>query len=459
MSSPAGSRPAEKLSEIERRTMLKISWRLLPLIILIYFVAYIDRTNIGFAALSMNRDLGLSSAVFGWGAGIFFLGYFLFEVPSNLMLNRMGARVWICRIMLTWGLVSGATAFAAGPTSFVVLRFLLGAAEAGFFPGIILYFTFWYPAAYRARVISLFYIASPLANAASASASATILKLNGAWGIAGWKWIFLVESIPAVVLAFVVLGSMTDRPAAAGWLEDDEKQWLEDKLADERAAIARKARIGLLRALLDPRTLVLAAIYFCLTISSYGIVFFLPQIVKRFGFSDLKTGFVISIPYVLGTVGMVILGFSSDRMKERRGHLIVAALAAAGGLAGVAFFSNPLWAMAAMALATVGLWGSRPVFWPLPSAFLLGSSAAAGIGFINGLGNLGGFAGPYVVGLIKDATGSFSWAIYFLAGSSLLAAAITFLFVRFDDAKTAGAAVPEALTSPSAPPDSAGALR
>jgi len=435
--------------------MLKISRRLLPLVIVIYFVAYIDRTNIGFAALSMNRDLGLSTAVFGWGAGIFFLGYFLFEVPSNLMLDRMGARVWICRIMLTWGVVSGVTAFAAGPASFVALRFLLGAAEAGFFPGIILYFTFWYPAAYRARVISLFYIASPMANAASAAASASILKLDGVLGIAGWKWIFIIEAIPAILLAFVVLRFMTDRPAAAGWLQEDEKQWLEAKLEAERAAVARKGRLKLLAALTDPRTLVLAAIYFCLTISSYGIVFFLPQIAKRFGFSDLKTGFAISATYVLGTVGMVVLGFSSDRMKERRGHLMVAALAAAGGLLGVALFSNPLWAMAAMAVATVGLWGSRPVFWPLPSAFLLGSSAAAGIGFINGLGNLGGFAGPYVVGLIKDATGSFSGAIYFLAGSSLLAAAITFFFVRFDDAKTAEAAA----TSPSAPPGSAGAPR
>jgi ACS family tartrate transporter-like MFS transporter len=412
--------------------MAKISWRLLPLVIAIYFVAYIDRTNVGFAALTMNHDLGLSASVFGWGAGIFFLGYFLFEVPSNLMLHRIGARVWICRIMLSWGLVSAASAFAVGPASFVVLRFLLGVAEAGFFPGIILYFTYWYPASYRARVIALFYMAAPLANAVSAAASGLILKLDGFAGIAGWKWIFILESIPAIALALVVLGWLTDGPEVARWLSAEEKAWLTGQLAAERAAIAQKGRLTLWRALTDSRTLVLAGIYFLLTISSYGIVFFLPQIVKHFGFSSVKTGLLTAVPYVIGTVGMVLLGYSSDRKRERRFHLILAAVAAAAGLAGVALCANPYWAMAAMAVAAVGLWGSRPIFWPLPSVFLLGASAAGGIGFINGVGNLGGFAGPYVVGLIKDATGSFSWALYFLAASSLLGAVITFVFVRFD---------------------------
>jgi ACS family tartrate transporter-like MFS transporter len=425
-------RLGETRSDLERRVMAKISWRLLPLVIAIYFVAYIDRTNVGFAALTMNHDLGLSASVFGWGAGIFFLGYFLFEVPSNLMLHRIGARVWICRIMLSWGLVSAASAFAVGPASFVVLRFLLGVAEAGFFPGIILYFTYWYPASYRARVIALFYMAAPLANAVSAAASGLILKLDGFAGIAGWKWIFILESIPAIALALVVLGWLTDGPEVARWLSAEEKAWLTGQLAAERAAIAQKGRLTLWRALTDSRTLVLAGIYFLLTISSYGIVFFLPQIVKHFGFSSVKTGLLTAVPYVIGTVGMVLLGYSSDRKRERRFHLILAAVAAAAGLAGVALCANPYWAMAAMAVAAVGLWGSRPIFWPLPSVFLLGASAAGGIGFINGVGNLGGFAGPYVVGLIKDATGSFSWALYFLAASSLLGAVITFVFVRFD---------------------------
>jgi ACS family tartrate transporter-like MFS transporter len=433
MSSPAQAPSGDKRSQIERTTIAKISWRLLPLVIVSYFVAYINRTNVGIAALTMNRDLGLSASVFGWGAGIFFFGYFLFDVPSNLMLERIGARVWISRIMLSWGLVSAATAFAAGPTSFVVLRFLLGAAEAGFFPGIILYFTYWYPASYRARVIALFYMAAPLANAVSAAVSGVILKLDGLMGIAGWKWIFIVEAIPAIVLAFAVLGWMTDRPAAAGWLAEDERRWLEERLAAERAAIAKKGRLSLWRALTDSRTLVLIVIYFTLTVSSYGIVFFLPQIVKQFGFTNTKTSLLTALPYVVGTLGMVLLGYSSDRRKERRWHLIGAALAAAGGLLCVGLCSNPYWAMAGMALATVGLWGSRPVFWPLPSAFLLGSSAAGAIGLINGVGNLGGAAGPYVVGLIKDATGSFTGALYFLAGSSLLAAVITFIFVRFDN--------------------------
>jgi ACS family tartrate transporter-like MFS transporter len=432
---PSASPPTgEMRSELERKVMAKISWRLLPLIIVIYFVAYINRTNVGFAALTMNRDLGLSASVFGWGAGIFFLGYFLFEVPSNLMLDRIGARIWICRIMLSWGLVSAASAYAAGPASFVLLRFLLGVAEAGFFPGIILYFTYWYPASYRARVIALFYMAAPMANAVSAAASGWILKLDGFWGLAGWKWIFILEAIPAIALAFVVLGWLTDGPEVARWLSPEEKEWLTGKLAAERAAIAKKGRLTLWQALKDSRTLVLAGIYFLLTISSYGIVFFLPQIVKHFGFSNEKTGVLTAIPYVIGTIGMVLLGYSSDRKKERRFHLILAAIAAGVGLVGVALCSNPYGALAAMALAAVGLWGSRPIFWPLPSVFLLGASAAGGIGFINGVGNLGGFAGPYVVGLIKDATGSFSWALYFLAASSLLGAVMTFLFVRFDKA-------------------------
>jgi MFS transporter, ACS family, tartrate transporter len=417
---------------MERKVMTKISWRLLPLIIVSYFVAYINRTNVGIAALTMNHDLGLSASVFGWGSGIFFLGYFLFDVPSNLMLDRIGARIWISRIMLSWGLVSAATAFAAGPKSFVLLRFLLGTAEAGFFPGIILYFTYWYPASYRARVIALFYIAAPLANAVSAAASGAILKMNGLLGLAGWKWIFIIEAIPAILLAFVVIGWMTDRPEAAGWLDEEEKQWLTGKLAAERAAIAKKGRLTLWQAMKDSRTLVLVVIYFVLTVSSYGIVFFLPQIVKQFGFSNVRTGLLTALPYAVGTVGMVLLGYSSDRRKERRYHLIAAALAAGVGLWCVGLFSNPYWAMAGMALATVGLWGSRPVFWPLPSVFLLGSSAAGAIGFINGVGNLGGWAGPYIVGLIKDATGSFTWALYFLAASSLLGALMTFIFVRFD---------------------------
>jgi ACS family tartrate transporter-like MFS transporter len=425
-------------SEMERKVMAKISWRLLPLIIVIYFVAYINRTNVGFAALTMNRDLGLNASVFGWGAGIFFLGYFIFEVPSNLMLNRIGARIWICRIMFSWGLVSAASAYAIGPASFVVLRFLLGAAEAGFFPGIILYFTFWYPASYRARVIALFYMAAPMANAVSAAASGWILRLDGFWGLAGWKWIFILEAIPAIALAFVVLGWLTDGPEVARWLSPEEKEWLIGKLEAERAAIGRKGRLTLYQALTDSRTLVLAGIYFLLTISSYGIVFFLPQIVKHFGFSNEKTGVLTAIPYVIGTIGMVLLGYSSDRKKERRFHLILAAVAAGAGLIGVGLCANPYAALAAMALAAVGLWGSRPIFWPLPSVFLLGASAAGGIGFINGVGNLGGFAGPYVVGLIKDATGSFSWALYFLAASSVLGAVMTFLFVRFDKAGSDG---------------------
>jgi MFS transporter, ACS family, tartrate transporter len=245
---------------LEQRTIRKVSWRLLPLIIVIYFVAYIDRTNVGFAALTMNKDLGLSAYVFGWGAGIFFLGYFLFEVPSNVILEKVGARVWIARIMITWGIVSGAMAFVQGPVSFVVMRFLLGVAEAGFFPGMILYFTYWFPKAYRARVISALFIAVPGSNAVAAVISGAILDMDGILGLAGWQWMFIVEAIPAVLLSFVVLAMMTDRPSLATWLAPEEREWLETRLQDERRRIESAGHLSLARALMDRRVLALSAI-------------------------------------------------------------------------------------------------------------------------------------------------------------------------------------------------------
>jgi ACS family tartrate transporter-like MFS transporter len=290
----------------------------LPLIIVIYFVAYIDRTNVGFAALTMNKDLGLSAYVFGWGAGIFFLGYFLFEVPSNVILEKVGARVWIARIMITWGIVSGAMALVQGPVSFIVMRFLLGVAEAGFFPGMILYFTYWFPKAYRARVISALFIAVPGSNALAAVFSGAILDMDGILGLAGWQWMFIVEAVPAVLLAFVVLAMMTDRPALAAWLAPEEREWLETRLQDERRRIESAGHLSLARALMDRRVLALSAIYLTIVTATYGITFFLPQIVKGIGLSNVMTGLVTAIPYTVGTIGMLLWGASSDRRDERR---------------------------------------------------------------------------------------------------------------------------------------------
>ena len=421
--------------EFQRRTILKVSWRLLPLIVVAYLVAYIDRTNVAFAALTMNKDLGISAYMYGLGAGIFFLGYALFEVPSNIVLEKVGARLWIARIMITWGIISGLMAAATGPISFLVLRFLLGVAEAGFFPGMILYFTYWYPAQYRGRVISTLFIAVPLGNALASVVSGAILGMDGIWGLHGWQWVFIIEALPAVLLAFVVLMLMTDRPAVAKWLNSDEKEWLETELKIERVKIETAGRLSLLRALTDRRVLTLSMIYFTSVIASYGITFFLPQIVKGLGHSNFVTGLLTAIPYVIGVIGLICWGHSSDRRKERRWHLIVASTVAAIGLAGTAFLTGSAWALVTMSIAAVGLYGSRPCFWPMPSLFLTGAAAAGGIALINSIGNLGGYVGPFIVGWIKQSTGSFEMGVYFLAGCAFTSAVITYFATRATGAK------------------------
>jgi len=415
---------------VEQRTIRKVSWRLLPLIVVIYFVAYIDRTNVSFAALTMNKDLGLSAYVFGWGAGIFFLGYFLFEVPSNIILEKTGARIWIARIMVTWGLASAAMAFATGPASFLTLRFLLGVAEAGFFPGMILYFTYWFPKAYRARVISALFIAVPGSNALASVISGAILEMDGLLGLAGWQWMFIVEAIPAVLLAFAVLALMTDRPALATWLEPDEKEWLETRLQEERRRIESAGHLSLLRGLTDRRVLALSAIYFTIVTATYGITFFLPQIVKGIGLSNMMTGLVTAIPYTIGTIGMLLWGASSDRREERRWHFCVACVLAAVGLFGAGVFGSSFLGIALMSVATIGLYGSKPAFWPMPSAFLTGTAAAGGIALVNSIGNLGGYVGPFIVGWIKDSTGSFESGLYFLAACALASGIIAYFAVQ-----------------------------
>jgi MFS transporter, ACS family, tartrate transporter len=434
---------AEATTAIESQTIAKVSWRLLPLVALAYCIAYIDRSNISVAALTMNKDLGFSAYLYGWGAGIFFFGYFLFEIPSNLILEKIGARIWIARIMITWGLISGLTAFITGPTSFLIIRFLLGAAEAGFFPGMILYLTYWFPAQYRGRVISTLFIAQPVANAAASIASAYILEMDGLLGFKGWQWIFIIEAIPAVLLGLFILRIMTDRPARADWLAEDERSWLQARLDRESREVASAGHMTWTKALADPRVVALSVIYFMSVTANYGIVFFMPQIVKGIGLSNTMTGLVSSLPYFIGTIGLIGWGWSSDRNKERRWHLIAASVLGAIGLAFAGWSGSSYWALLGMAAATAGIYGSRAAFWPMPSMFLTGTAAAGAIAMINAVGNLGGYVGPFVVGWIKDSTQRFDAGLYFLAVCSLMAGVITFFAAR-------AAGAPAAVPNPSA---------
>lgn len=419
----------------ETALIKKIAWRILPLILVAYCIAYLDRANIAVAALTMNKDLGFSAFTYGLGAGIFFLGYFTFEVPSNLILERVGARRWIARIMFTWGILSAACDFVTGPTSFIVVRFLLGVAEAGFFPGVMLYFTYWFPARFRGRITAMLFLAGPTANALSNVAGGALLEMNGVLGLRGWQWVFISEAAPAVILSFVVLRRMIDRPSDANWLEPDERQWLEKELDGERAEVEAQGRLTLGKALMDSRVVALSTIYFLSVTAGYGTTFFLPQIVKGLGLSNFMTGLASAIPYLIGMIALLLWGWSSDRRGERRWHLIAASVTAAVGfsLAGVA--GNSFWSLPAICLAVIGIYGTRPTFWPLPSIFLSGTAAAGGIALINSIGNLGGYVGPFIVGWIKDSTNSFEMALYFLAACSLALGAVVFVARRASDAR------------------------
>jgi chloride channel protein, CIC family len=428
---------------LEQRTIAKVSRTLLPLIVGIYFVAYVDRTNIGFAAVKMNESLGLSNYIYGWAAGIFFLGYFFFEVPSNIILMRIGARIWIARIMITWGIISGMMALVTGPISFLALRFLLGVAEAGFFPGILLYFTFWFPAAYRARVIAVLFLAVPGSNALGAVISGAILGLDGVLGLAGWQWIFIIEAAPAILLAVAVLVLLPDGPAEARWLRDDERAWLQAELAVEQSRIReRYPHLTWWQTLRDRRVLALSFLYLTIVTATYGITFFLPLLIKSFGLSSVATGLTASIPYLVGTLGMVLWGYSSDRFLERKWHYVSACVLAAAGLFADGTFHSSTIAVIALSVAAIGLYGAKPVFWPLPSIFLSGEAAAAGLAVINSMGNLGGFIGPYIVGWIASDTGDIGYGLWFLAVCAALSGLVAVVIIprrRFEQPAPNGA--------------------
>ncbi len=420
----AADTPAYEPEPLERETMRRVAGRLLPLLMLGYFVAYLDRVNVGFAALTMNHALGFSHAVYGFGSGVFFLGFLVFEVPSNLLLARLGARVWIARIMISWGVISALTAFVAGPLSFYAARFALGLAEAGFFPGIILYLTWWFPSRYRSRVVALFMAAIPLANVTSSLLSGPLLGLDGLLGLAGWQWLFLLEAMPAVLLGGVVALWLTDRPDVAGWLRPAQRHWLIRRLAEERFRREAMRRYSLLQALADRRVLLLSLAYFSSTFAGYAVTLFQPQIVNRLVGGFGRTGVVNAIPYVFAAVAMVLWGRHSDQTGERPRHLAAAYLVAAAGLVATGLVGDPMLTMAMLVVTAMGQTSSYPIFWALPTAMLSGTAAAGGIALINALGNLGGFCGPYLFGEIRDLTRDDTLGLLALALGPVLAAGI-----------------------------------
>jgi ACS family tartrate transporter-like MFS transporter len=430
------------MEPLEQRTIAKVSARLIPFLILCYFVAYLDRVNVGFAALTMNKDLGLSASAFGLGAGIFFIAYFLFEVPSNLFLERVGARKWIARIMFSWGVCSAATAFIVGERSFYAVRVLLGIAEAGFFPGIIFYLTLWFPAVYRARIIGYFMAAIPLSTVIGAPVSGLLLGLDGFFGMKGWQWLFILEAAPALLLSFVVFFYLTDRPADAAWLAADERAWLVARLQQEQRKRETARHYSVTQALLNPRVLALGVVYFGAVSTNYGLSFFLPQIVKAFGVSNFQTGIVTALPYVMGVIGSVWWGRHSDRTLERRFHLAFPLLVASAGIAISTALNDPVMKMAALSVAGFGIFGCLPVFWTFPTAFLSGSAAAGGIALINSIGNLAGFAGPYAMGRIRDLTGSYTGGLLSLSALGVMAMIIVLVLDHDHSLEQAPGAVP-----------------
>ncbi len=419
---------------LEARTLNRVAWRFIPFLGLCYFVAYLDRVNVGFAKLTMDAELGLSETAFGFGAGVFFLAYFLFEVPSNIILDKVGARRWIARIMLSWGIISGAMAFIpeiataiglSNEHTFYLLRVLLGFAEAGFFPGIIFFLTLWFPASHRARIVGYFMAAIPLSSAIGSPVSAALLGLDGAGGLKGWQWLFVMEALPSIVLAFVTFFYLTDRPADATWLEPDGRAWLQRRLALEDQRREHVSPASALASLADIRVLALSLVYFGAVACLYGVGFWLPTIVKGFGLSIAMTGWVNAIPYVVGFLGMVWWGLRSDRTGERTMHL-AAALAFAGiGIGVSAFLNDPLLKMIALTVGSFGVFASLPIFWTLPTAFLAGAAVAPGIAAINSIGNLSGYFGPFVMGWLKDATGSFVWGLVAIAACAIVGLVIT----------------------------------
>lgn len=421
---------SENISELEKRTIRKVTLRLLPFLFVCYMMASIDRINISFAASGgMLKDLGLSATQYGFAAGLFFISYFIFEIPSNMMVEKFGARKWIARIMITWGLIAASMAFVDRAWVLYVLRFVLGAAEAGFFPGVILYMAYWFPKSYRARMIAMFWIAVPISNGLGAAVSGWLLGFHGVLGLAGWRWILLLEGIPAILLSAFVLLLLTDKPKDAKWLRADERQWLSSILDSEHAKLASQqaATPSPWSILRSPQVVAITAIHFMNLVAAYNLSFFLPQIVQSMGNSDVTTGLLSSVPYFIAPFGLLVVGWSSDRSGERKWHCVASSLAATAGLL-LAGTSEGWIALAGFALATAGIFGARPPLWAMPSEILTGMHAAVGIAYINAVGSLSGFVGPMITGWIKDTSGGFTLATYFTAAVAATSALLAVLY-------------------------------
>ena len=426
---------------IEKSAMRKIYIRLLPFAILSYFLAYVDRINVSFAALTMRDDLQMSATAYGFALGTFYWAYFIFEVPSNIAMEKVGARLWIARIMITWGLLACATAYVGGSTSFGIVRFLLGAAEAGFFPGIILYFTYWFPSYHHARIVSGFLIGLPIAVAAGAPLSTALLGLDGLLGLRGWQIMYLAEGIPTLLIGIATFFVLTDKPEEAKFLTQDEKAWLRARLDAERTAKESVRTFTLWQSMIDPKVLLLSLNYLGIVTASLGMLFFIPQIIKSIGVtSNMTVGWLTMVPYICGGIGLVVWGFVSDRMNERRWNLLLACVVSTAGLVMAGMTMGTWWALVGMSIAAIGFYGSKGPFWAMPPMFLTGTAAAAAIAWINSIGNLGGFFGPWYVGVMKDATGSFSGGLYGLALLGLISAFVCAFFLHIPTARVLPAA-------------------
>lgn len=437
------------LTDAEGEKLLRrIMLRILPFIFACYVISYLDRTNVGFAAISMNKDLGLTATMFGWAAGLFFFGYFIFEIPSNLLMQRFGARVWIARIMITWGLISMGTAFATGPVSFSIMRFLLGVAEAGFTPGVYLYFTYWFPGKWRAKATAAFLLGIPTANIFGSPLSGWLLEMHDILGLKNWQFLLVVEAIPAVLLGIACLFVLVDNPAKAKWMSAREKSWLSDRLTQEQQAISATHGSTLKSALTNPKVFTLAAINFCCIVGSVGIGIWMPQIIKSLGMQNSTVGLIAALPYILGAVTMTIWSRLANRSKQRLPYVVSALAFAALSLVAAALIDNPVLKITSLACAVASILAFQATFWAIPSTILTGRAAAGGLALIVSIGNLGGFAGPFMIGLIKDATQSYSGPFFAVAG--ILAVGTCLMLWLGDPARrrpasqsTAGASLPQ----------------
>jgi ACS family tartrate transporter-like MFS transporter len=426
---PRATSGTGELTEIQRSALSKAAWRLLPLLTIAYLFNYFDRTVVGFAALTMNRDIGLSASQFGFGAGLLFITYCLFEIPSNLVLYRVGPRRWLARIMITWGLISAATAFVVGPYSFYGARLLLGAAEAGYFVGVTYYLAAWFPPQIRTRMLAWFLVGIPLSTVIGGPLAGLLLQLDGVWGLAGWKWLFIGVSLPCVVFGLIVYTVLTDRPQDAMWLSPAERDALVGMLSAERR---ERVQSEFWPALRDPRVLILAGVQFCFTLGSYGIGIWLPQIVKAYKFSNLEVSLIVAVPYLFASVAMIAWAWHIDRTGKKIGNLAIACfLGAVGLVVSVLLTGSLLIALAGLTVALVGVTSARAIFWNVPTRFLVGIGAAGGLAFINTIGVFGGFVGPSMMGWLKDWTGSFTAGLIAMAAimlaATLLAASLKLL--------------------------------